>query len=128
MENVNSFLIYSFQGGNIMDEYDRRSFYPMFLKCYHLFHPIIKFVGCVNQFSTNCIPKWANERICHQEIIDVQTLPSGFQGHQMSFQWWAKHEAMSLIACVLAHQILGIVGSQIETIKGILSNLKTYHL
>jgi len=35
---------------------------------------------------------------------------------------------MSFIACVLAHQILGIVGSQGETIKGILSNLKTYDL
>ncbi len=32
-----------------MDEYDKRSFYPMLLKCYHHLHPVIKFVGCVNQ-------------------------------------------------------------------------------
>jgi hypothetical protein len=30
-------------------------------------------------------------------------------------QWWAKHETMFPIVGVLAHQILGIVGSQIET-------------
>jgi hypothetical protein len=30
-------------------------------------------------------------------------------------QWWAKHEAMFFTVGFLAYQILGIVGSQIET-------------
>jgi hypothetical protein len=34
-----------------MDEYDRRTLYPMFLKCYHHLHPMIEFVGCVDQTS-----------------------------------------------------------------------------
>jgi hypothetical protein len=29
-------------------------------------------------------------------------------------QWWGKHEAMFHVVCFLAHQILNIVGSQIE--------------
>ncbi len=32
-----------------MDEYDKRTLYPMVLKCYHHLHPMIEFVGCVDQ-------------------------------------------------------------------------------
>jgi len=32
-----------------VDEYDRRTLYPMFLKCYHHLHAMIKYVGCVDQ-------------------------------------------------------------------------------
>jgi hypothetical protein len=39
------------EGVNIMDEYDRRTLYPMFLKCYHHLHPMIEYVGCVDQTS-----------------------------------------------------------------------------
>ncbi len=75
-----------------MDEYDRRTLYPMCLKCYHDLHPMKKKIGCVNQtsdedfgyFSTNCIHKWPIKGTCHQEIIDFQMLPSGYQRHQMS--------------------------------------------
>jgi len=34
-----------------VDEYDKRTLYPMFLKCYHQLHPMTKSVGCVNQTS-----------------------------------------------------------------------------
>jgi hypothetical protein len=37
------------EGVSIVDEYDRRTLYPMLLKCYHHLHPMIKFVGCVDQ-------------------------------------------------------------------------------
>ncbi len=47
--------ISSFVGGkegvSIVDEYDRRTLYPMFLKCYHHLYPMTKFVGCINQTS-----------------------------------------------------------------------------
>jgi hypothetical protein len=33
----------------IVDEYDKRTLYPMFLKCYHHLHPIIESFGCVDQ-------------------------------------------------------------------------------
>jgi hypothetical protein len=48
-------LISSFVGRkeriSIVDEYDRRILYPMFLKCYHHLHPMTKFVECVDQIS-----------------------------------------------------------------------------
>ncbi len=39
------------EGDNIVDEYDKRTLYPMLLKWYHHLHPMTKFVGCVNQTS-----------------------------------------------------------------------------
>jgi len=48
-------LLFSFvgreEGVSIMDEYDRRTLYPMLLKCYHHLHPMTKFVGCVNHIG-----------------------------------------------------------------------------
>ncbi len=48
-------------------------------------------------------------------------------------QWWQKHESMFPTVGFLAQQILGIVGSQIETkrifsLVGIFTNLRRYHL
>jgi hypothetical protein len=37
------------EGVNIVDEYDRKTLYPMLLKCYHHLHPMIESIGCVNQ-------------------------------------------------------------------------------
>jgi hypothetical protein len=37
------------EGVSIVDEYDKRTLYPMLLKCYHHLHPLTKFVGCVDQ-------------------------------------------------------------------------------
>jgi len=34
-----------------VDEYDKKTLYPMLLKCYHQLHPMTEFVGCVNQTS-----------------------------------------------------------------------------
>ncbi len=31
------------KGVSIVEEYDRQSIYPMFLKCYHYLHPMAKF-------------------------------------------------------------------------------------
>jgi hypothetical protein len=39
------------EGVNIVHEYDKRTLYPMFLKCYYHLHLMTKFVGCVDQTS-----------------------------------------------------------------------------
>jgi len=44
-----SFFVGQEEGVIIVDEYDKRTLYPMLLKCYHDLHPMIVFVGCVNQ-------------------------------------------------------------------------------
>jgi hypothetical protein len=51
----NIFFVGQEESVSIVDEYDRRSLCPMLLKCYHLLHPITKFVGCVDQtINENC--------------------------------------------------------------------------
>ncbi len=79
-------LIFSFVGleecVSILDEYDKETLYPMLLKCYHHLHPMIKFVGCVNQTTEDCsldIQHTASTspstlKTCHEWIIDFQTL------------------------------------------------------
>jgi ABC-type dipeptide/oligopeptide/nickel transport system permease component len=44
-------------------------------------------------------------------------LPIGFEGNQEPFSMVGKNEAMFPIVDFLAHQILGIIGSQIEIEK-----------
>jgi hypothetical protein len=39
------------EGVNIMDEYDRRTLYPMLLKYYHHLHPMIESIGFVDQIG-----------------------------------------------------------------------------
>jgi hypothetical protein len=45
----NIFFVGREQGVSVVDEYDKTTLYPMFLKCCCDLHPMIKFVGCVNQ-------------------------------------------------------------------------------
>jgi len=47
-------LVFSFIGSeewlSIIEEYNRRSLYPMLLKCYHYLHPMVESkIECVNQ-------------------------------------------------------------------------------
>jgi len=37
------------EGVSIVNEYDRRTLYFMFLKCHHHLHPMTKSIGYVNQ-------------------------------------------------------------------------------
>jgi len=39
------------EGVSVVDEYDRRTLYPMRLKYYHHLHPMTKFVACVDQIG-----------------------------------------------------------------------------
>jgi hypothetical protein len=48
-------LVFSFVGReecvSIVDEYDRKTLYPMLLKCHHHLHPMIEYVECVNKIG-----------------------------------------------------------------------------
>jgi hypothetical protein len=46
-----SFVLSGEEGVSIMDECDKKTLYPMFLKCYHHLHPMTKFVECVDQIG-----------------------------------------------------------------------------
>jgi hypothetical protein len=131
------------EGVNIVDEYDRKTLYPMLLKCYHHLHLMTESIGCVDQigdedFSLDIIQQIASTSEPSKELITRELLI--FKHYQVDpkdikcpLQWWAKHEAMFAIVGFLACQILGIVGSQIETkrifsLAGILTNLRRCHL
>ncbi len=121
-----------------MNEYDRRTLYPMILKCYHHLHPITKFVGCVYQiidgdYSLDIFQQIAST----SELVTKELLI--FKHYQMDptdikcfLQWWGKYEAMFPRIDFLACQILNIIRSQIETdffsLMRILTNSKRHHL
>jgi hypothetical protein len=104
---------------------------------------MIESVGCVDQIGdedsnldifqqTTCTNEPSKELVTRELLI--------FRCYQMNpkdikcpFQWWRKHETTFLTIGFLAHQILNIVGSQIElnfffSLVDILTNLRRCHL
>ncbi len=138
-----SFFIGQEEGVSIMDEYDRRTLYPMLLKCYHHLHPMTESIGCVNQvgdenLSLDTFQQIASISEPSKELVTKELLI--FKHYQMDpkgikcpLQWWGKHEAMFPIVGFLAHEVLGIVTSQLEmkrifSLVGIFTNLRRCHL
>jgi len=90
------------EGINIVDEYDRRTLYPMFLKCYHHLHPMIEFVGCVDQTcdedSNLDIFQWTTSTSePSKELVTMELLI--FRHYQVDpkdikcpLRWWGKHD------------------------------------
>jgi hypothetical protein len=98
---------------NIVKEYDRRSLYPMFLKCYHYLHPVAKLgVECANHIKNtksdlDIFKQTPNTSESTTELVTKKML--------CLLEWWAKHETMFITIDFLAQDILRIIGSQIET-------------
>jgi hypothetical protein len=121
------FFVIRKEGVSIVGEYDKKTIYPTFLKCYHHLHPLTEFVGCVDQTSDensslNIFQQTASTSKPSKELVTKELLI--FKRYQMNpkdikclLRWWGKHEAMFPTIGLLARQILGIVGSQIETLK-----------
>jgi len=122
----------------IMNEYDRRTLYPMILKCYHHLHPMTKFVGCVDQiidedYNLDIFQQIAPTSEPTKEIVTKELLI--FTHFQMDpknikclFQWWGKYETMFPTIGFLACQIFNIVGSQIETKRFFFLSMHIYKL
>jgi hypothetical protein len=106
-----------------VDEYDRKTSYPIFLKCYHYLHPMIESIGCVNQtfdrdFNLDIFRQTASTSEPSKELVTRELVI--FRCYQVDpkdikclLQWWGKHEVMFPIVGFLACQILSIVGLQI---------------
>jgi hypothetical protein len=122
-----------------MDEYNKRTLYPRFLKCYHHLHSIIEYVGCVDQIVMKILV-WMFFNILHSQMNHQRNLSLGNywfsnvnkwipKDIKWPFQWWEKHETMFPTFGFLACQISSIIGSQIETeiffsLAGIFTSLK----
>jgi hypothetical protein len=63
---------------------------------------------------TNNNAKIAKE-IVKRELLDLRKFHVDVKDIKYPFQWWEKHEFRFPIVGFLTKQILGIVGSQIET-------------
>jgi hypothetical protein len=100
------------EGVNVMDEYGKRTLYPMLLKYYYYFNPMTKFVGCVDQigdedFSLDIFQQTTSTIEPSKELVTMELLI--FRCYQMDpknikcpLQWWGKHETMFPIVGFLA--------------------------
>ncbi len=74
----------------------------------------------------------ATKKLVKREILGFWHYQVDVKEIKCPFQWWEKHEAMFPTIGFLVHQILGIVGSQIETkrifsLVGFFTSLKRCH-
>jgi hypothetical protein len=122
-----------------VDQYDWKTLFPMFLKCYHHLHPLIEFVGCVNQtndedsnlyiFQQTASTSEPSKEFVTRELLIFKCYQVDPKDIKCLLQWWGKHEVMFPIVDFLAYEILSIIRSQIEierifSLVGILTNLK----
>ncbi len=113
------------EGVSIVNEYDRRTLYLMLLKRYHHLHPMTKIVGCENQigdedsnldiFQQIGSPSEPSKELVTKELLIFKHYQVDPKDIQCPLQWWRNHETMFPTIGFLAHQMLSIVGSQIET-------------
>jgi hypothetical protein len=134
-----SSLIGRKQGKTIVEEYDRKVLFPMFLKCHYHLHTLAKSErGVIDQrVEDNNLNIFEMTFSTSEPITDLMNkeLPI-FKHYQMDIknikcplQWWEKHENMFPTIGFCAKQILRIVGFQIETkiiffLIGILTGLR----
>ncbi len=140
---VSSLIVHE-QGKAIVKKYDKKSLFPMFLKCSNHLDPLVEFerdvveqriekdrsldiFGMIANISDPTIKLVNIELVifrCYQvDVRDIKWPP----------QWWEKHESMLFTFGFCVGQILGIVGFQIETNKifslvGILISFRRCHL
>jgi hypothetical protein len=114
------------QGVSIVEEYDKKTLYPMLVKSYNHLHLIgdvasnstkqdaNKDYG-LNIFQmTNNIAKTAKE-IVPRELLDFRRFHVDVKDIKNLLQWWEQHESRFHAVDFLAKQILRIISSQIET-------------
>jgi len=87
-----------------VDEYDRRTLYLMFLKCYHRLHPMTKFVKCVNQtgdensnldiFQQTPSTSDPSKELVTRVLLTFRHYQMDLKDIKCLFQWWGKHETM----------------------------------
>jgi len=73
------------------------------------------------------------KEVVNKELIMFKRFQVDVKDTKCPLEWWAKHESLFPTVAFLAHQILGIIGSQIETkinfsLVRIFTNLKRCHL
>ncbi len=73
------------------------------------------------------------KKIVYTNFFNFERFQLDVENIKKKFQWWEKHESMFPTIGFLAHQILSIIGPQIETerifsLVGVFTNFKKYRL
>ncbi len=89
----------------LVEEYDRKSLYPMLVKCHEYLHPLVRLdMNCVDQYIWNRIVVWIFQQIAStnepiEELVNRELLV--FRRYQLDvkdikcpLQWWQKYETM----------------------------------
>ncbi len=138
-----SSLIGREQGKTIVEKYDKKTLFPLLLKCYYHLHPLVEFEKGVEQnveedmsldiFEMIASTSEPATKLVNKILLIFKCYQVYVKDIKCPLQWWKKHENMFLTFGFCARQILRIVGSQIETkrifsLVGILINLRRYCL
>jgi hypothetical protein len=133
------------QGVALVEEYDKKSLYPILVECHEHPHPLVRLKTnytnqdifnqdcCLDIFEQTTSTNEPIKELVKRELLIFNRYQLDVKDIKCPFQWWLKHEAIFLTIGFLAQQILGIVGSQIETSKifslaGVFTNLQKCHL
>ncbi len=129
------------QGVALVKEYDRKSLYPMLVKCHEHLHPMVR-------LDTNCIDQDIFEHDCNlaifEQIASISELAEKlvkkkllvFKRYQLNvkdikcpLQWWQKHEAMLDFYLNIFWVLLDLKLKRFFfPLVGILTNLRRCHL
>ncbi len=103
-------LVFSFirkeQGVVIVKEYDKKSLYPMLLKCHHHLHPLVEIessfvnisvdedciLGIFEQIANTSEP--TKELVNRERVLIFRQYQVDVKEIKCPLQWWQKHESM----------------------------------
>jgi hypothetical protein len=119
------------QGKAIVEEYDKKSLFPMFLKYFYHLHPLVEFEwGVLDEkvkedknldiFEMTTSTNEPTTKLVNRELLIFKHYQVDVKDIKCRLQWLGKHENMFPTIGFCARQILRIVGSQIK-IKRIFS-------
>jgi hypothetical protein len=121
-----SSLIGHEQSKAIFEKYDKKSLFPMLLKCYYHLHQLVEYErGVVDQrieedrsldiFEMTTNTSEPTTKLVNRELLIFKFYQVNVKDIKCPLQRWAKHESMFPLVGFCARQILRIIGSQIET-------------
>jgi hypothetical protein len=111
------------QGIVLIEKYDRKSLYPILVKCHEHLHPLVRsernFVDhdifchdCnLDTFEQTTSTNEPVEKLVKKELLIFKKYQLDVKDIKCLFQWWQKHETMFLIVGFLVQHILGIIES-----------------
>jgi len=113
------------QGKAVVEEYDKKSLFLMFLKYFYHLHPLVEFEwGVVDEkvkedknldiFEMTISTNEPTMKLVNRELLIFKHYQVDVKDIKCRLQWWGKHENMFPTIGFCARQILRIVGSQIK--------------